>query len=97
MEGIREYLPEQNVMPLENAISQVQDAHSSCANFPDILVGALNKFRVILCFLDVKNRQKSLKIRKISDKPFRTVILRKILNFENSRQNYSYFQYHEIF
>ena len=46
MEGIREYLPEQNVMPLEKAISQVQDAHSSCANFADILVGALNKFRV---------------------------------------------------
>ena len=51
MEGIREYLPEQNVMPLEKAISQVQDAHSSCANFADILVGALNKFRVKYYFL----------------------------------------------
>merc|ERR1719414_932864 len=45
MEGIREYLPEQNVMPLEKAISQVQDAHSSCANFADNLIGSLNKFR----------------------------------------------------
>ena len=46
MEGIREYLPDQNTIPLEKAISQVQDMHSSCANFADNLSGSLNKFRV---------------------------------------------------
>ena len=47
MEGIRDYLPEQNVTPLDKAITQVQSEHSSdAANFADILSLALYKFQV---------------------------------------------------
>jgi mitogen-activated protein kinase kinase kinase 5 len=46
MEGIRDYLPEQNVTPLDKAITQVQSEHSSDAtNFADILSLALYKFQ----------------------------------------------------
>ena len=47
MEGIRDYLPEQNEVALHKAISQVQSEHSSdAANFADILSLALYKFQV---------------------------------------------------
>ena len=46
MQGMREYLPEQNIAPLHNAILKVQEQHQSEPNFSDSLTLALYKFQV---------------------------------------------------
>ena len=47
MQGIRDYLPEQNTAPLHKAILKVQEQHQSeQPNFSESLTLALYKFRV---------------------------------------------------
>lgn len=47
MEGIRDYLPEQNLEPLSSAILKVQEEHSSVPGLCDTLTLALYKFQVL--------------------------------------------------